>query len=67
MQITRKVYLKKSQGVMRVSEAERGGFSMMSRSGGLKERAVAGRPNQIQQFHCHTVGIFSVTGIQCFK
>ena len=31
---------------MRVSSAERGGLSMMSRSGGLKDRAVAGRPNQ---------------------
>ena len=43
------VNLKKSQGVMRVSVAERGGFSMMSRSGGLKDRAVAGRPA-----HTHT-------------
>ena len=29
---------------MRVSLAERGGLSIISRSGGLKDRAVAGRP-----------------------
>ena len=38
-------YLKNSQGVMRVSLAPLGGLSMMSRSGGLKDRAVAGRPS----------------------
>ena len=30
---------------MSVSSEERGGFCMMSRSGGLKPRAVAGRPS----------------------
>ena len=38
-------YLKNSQGVIRVSLAPLGGLSMMSRSGGLKDRAVAGRPS----------------------
>merc|ERR1712038_1485505 len=39
------MYRKKSHGVIRVSSEERGGFSMMSKSGGLKPRAVAGRPS----------------------
>lgn len=38
-------YLKKSQPEMRGSFALRGGFSMMSKSGGLKPSAVAGRPS----------------------
>ena len=38
-------YLKKSQPEMSGSLALRGGFSMISRSGGLKPRAVAGRPS----------------------
>lgn len=38
-------YLKKSQPEIRGSLALRGGFSMMSRSGGLKPRAVAGSPS----------------------
>jgi hypothetical protein len=32
--------------------AERGGFSMMSRSGGLKDSAVAGRPVHISMRFC---------------
>lgn len=39
------IYLKKSHGVMRDSLGDRGYFSMMSRSGGLKPRAVAGKPS----------------------
>lgn len=38
-------YLKNSQPEIRGSLALRGGFSIMSRSGGLKPRAVAGRPS----------------------
>ena len=38
-------YLKKSHPEMRGSRALRGGLLMMSRSGGLKPRAVAGRPS----------------------
>lgn len=38
-------YLKKSQPEMRGSFGLRGGLSMISRSGGLKPRAVAGRPS----------------------
>lgn len=39
------IYLKKSHGVMSDSFGERGAFSIISRSGGLKPRAVAGRPS----------------------
>ncbi|KAF3850639.1 hypothetical protein F7725_012411 [Dissostichus mawsoni] len=39
------LYLKKSHPEMSASLALRGGFSMMSRSGGLKPSAVAGRPS----------------------
>jgi hypothetical protein len=39
------MYLKKSHGVIRDSFGERGVFSIMSRSGGLKPSAVAGRPS----------------------
>lgn len=38
-------YLKKSQPEIRGSRALRGGLLMMSRSGGLKPSAVAGRPS----------------------
>lgn len=38
-------YLKKSQPEIKGSLGERGAFPMMSRSGGLKPRAVAGRPS----------------------
>ena len=39
------MYLKNSKPLMRGSLALRGGFSMMSMSGELKLRAVAGRPS----------------------
>lgn len=38
-------YLKKSHPEMRGSRALRGGLLMMSRSGGLKPNAVAGKPS----------------------
>ena len=38
-------YLKNSHPEMRASLEERGGFFMMSKSGGLKPSAVAGRPS----------------------
>lgn len=38
-------YLKKSHPEMRGSRALRGGLLMMSKSGGLKPRAVAGKPS----------------------
>ena len=37
--------LESSQGVIMVSLSPRGGIFMMSRSGRLKERVVAGRPS----------------------
>lgn len=39
------MYLKNSQPEIRASLGERGGLPMISRSGGLKPRAVAGRPS----------------------
>ena len=39
------MYLKNSQPEIRGSLGERGGLPIMSRSGGLKPRAVAGRPS----------------------
>lgn len=39
------MYLKKSHGVIRDSLGERGAFSIISKSGGLKPRAVAGKPS----------------------
>ena len=48
--MAKKANLKNNQGVMRASSDPLGGLSMMSRSGGLKESAVAGRPkyNQVR-------------------
>ncbi len=51
------MYLKKSHGVMRDSLGERGGFSMMSRSGGLNPRAVAGRPSVTKFTQSNCTGI----------
>ena len=51
------LHLKNSQGVMRVSLAPLGAFSMMSRSGGLKERAVAGRPSVTRLTHSSWTGM----------
>jgi len=39
------MYRKKSHGVIKDSLALRGGRSMISKSGGLKPRAVAGKPS----------------------
>lgn len=50
-------YLKKSQPEMRGSLGLRGGLSMMSRSGGLKPRAVAGRPSVTRLTHSSWTGI----------
>lgn len=50
-------YLKKSQPEMRGSFELRGGLSMMSRSGGLKPRAVAGRPSVTRLTHSSWTGI----------
>lgn len=50
-------YLKKSQPEIRGSLGFRGGLSMMSRSGGLKPRAVAGRPSVTRFTHNSWTGI----------
>lgn len=50
-------YLKKSQPEMRGSLGERGAFPMMSKSGGLKPRAVAGRPSVTRLTHSSWTGI----------
>ena len=47
----------KSQREMRGSLAERGGFFMMSTSGGLKPRAVAGRPSVTRFTHSSWTGM----------
>jgi hypothetical protein len=51
------MYLKNNQGVIRVSSDPLGCFCMMSRSGGLKERAVAGRPSVTKLTHRSCTGI----------
>lgn len=51
------MYLKKSQPVIRPSLVERGGFFMISRSGGLKPRAVAGIPSVTRFTHSSWTGI----------
>lgn len=50
-------YLKKSQPEMRGSLGFLGGLSMMSRSGGLNPRAVAGRPSVTRLTHSSWTGI----------
>lgn len=50
-------YRKKSQPEMRGSLALRGGLLMMSKSGGLKPRAVAGRPSVTRLTHSNCTGI----------
>ena len=50
-------YRKKSQPEMRGSFPERGGFVMMSTSGGLNPRAVAGRPSVTRLTHRSWTGI----------
>lgn len=55
-------YLQKSQPEMRGSLGERGGRDMMSRSGGLKPRAVAGNPSVTRLTHSSWTGI-SASGI----
>lgn len=50
-------YLKKSQPEMSGSLGDRGAFPMISRSGGLKPRAVAGRPSVTRFTHNNWTGI----------
>lgn len=50
-------YLKNSHPEMRGSLGERGSLPMMSRSGGLKPRAVAGRPSVTRLTHSSWTGI----------
>lgn len=50
-------YLQKSQPEMSGSLGERGGRDMMSRSGGLKPRAVAGKPSVTRLTHSNWTGI----------
>lgn len=51
------MYLKNSQPVMRPSLGDLGGFFMMSKSGGLKPRAVAGIPSVTRLTHRSWTGI----------
>merc|ERR1719419_887766 len=51
------MYLKNSHLEIRGSLGERGGLPMMSRSGGLKPRAVAGRPSVTRLTHSSWTGI----------
>lgn len=50
-------YLKKSQPEMSGSFGDRGAFPMISKSGGLKPRAVAGRPSVTRFTHNNCTGI----------
>lgn len=50
-------YLQKSQPEMSGSLGERGGRDMISRSGGLKPRAVAGKPSVTRLTHSNWTGI----------
>ena len=50
-------YLRKSQPDIRGSLGDRGGFCMMSMSGGLKLSAVAGRPSVTKLTHSSWTGI----------
>jgi hypothetical protein len=50
-------YLKNNHFEINDSFAERGGFSIMSRSGGLKPKAVAGRPSVTKLTHKSWTGI----------
>lgn len=51
------MYLKNNQGVISDSLALLGGFSMMSKSGGLKPSAVAGKPSVTKLTHNNCTGI----------
>lgn len=51
------MYLKKSHPVIRPSLEFLGGFFMMSRSGGLNPRAVAGKPSVTKLTHNSWTGI----------
>jgi hypothetical protein len=51
------MYLKNSQGVIRASRELLGAFSIMSKSGGLKPSAVAGRPSVTRLTHSSCTGI----------
>ncbi len=51
------MYRKNNHGVMRDSFGERGCFCIMSKSGGLKPRAVAGRPSVTKLTHKSCTGI----------
>ena len=51
------MYLKNNHGVMSDSFGDLGFLSMMSKSGGLKPRAVAGRPSVTKLTHNSCTGI----------
>jgi hypothetical protein len=51
------MYRKKSHGVINDSFALRGGRSIMSKSGGLKPRAVAGKPSVTKLTQSNCTGI----------
>jgi len=51
------MYLKKSHPVISPSLGLRGSFFMMSKSGGLKPRAVAGKPSVTKLTHNNCTGI----------
>jgi hypothetical protein len=51
------MYRKKSHGVINDSLALRGGRSIISKSGGLKPRAVAGRPSVTKLTQSNCTGI----------
>ena len=57
VQTVRRADLKKIQGVTSSSVDRLGGFCMMSRSGGLKPRAVAGGPSVTKLTHSNCTGI----------
>ena len=51
------MYLKNNQGVMRDSLGDLGSLSIMSKSGELKPRAVAGRPSVTKLTHNSCTGM----------
>ncbi len=51
------MYLKNNQGVISDSRALLGGLSIISKSGGLKPNAVAGRPSVTKLTHNNCTGI----------
>ncbi len=51
------MYLKNNQAVIKDSLDDLGGLSMMSKSGGLKPKAVAGKPSVTKLTHKSWTGI----------